>query len=106
MILRATRSLPVACASNPFHRVYVNAREADVHATRKERIAKGVKPVCSANRNRTPLSFFLQHERARGLVVIANGLLVKSITIEGHNTEPIKSYRQIRANKVNIRRIK
>lgn len=115
MILRATRSLPVACASNPFHRVYVHASEiarqfgtskADVHATRKQRIAKGVKPVCSANRHRTPLSSSMKHERARGLVVMANGVLVKSITIEGRNTEPKKSYRQTTANKVNIRRIK
>ena len=115
MILRATRSLPVACASNPFYRVYVHdweiARQfgtskADVHATRKERIAKGVKPVCSTNRNRTPLSSSMKHERARGLVVMENGVLVKRITIEGRNTEPKKSYRQIRTNKVNIRRIK
>ena len=35
-----------------------------------------------------------------------NGVLVKRITIEGDNTEPKKSYRQIRTNKVNIRRIK
>ena len=115
MIPRATHSLPVACASNPFHRVYVHAWEiarqfgtskADVHATRKERIAKGVKPVCSANRNRTPLSSSMKHERARGLVVMENGVLVKRITFEGDNTEPKKSYRQIRTNKVNIRRIK
>ena len=37
---------------------------------------------------------------------MANGVLVKSITIEGRNTEPKKSYRQIRTNKVNIRRMK
>ena len=55
--------------------------------------------MCSAYRNGTPLSSSMKHERARGLVV-------KSITIECHNTEPMKSYRQIRANKVNIRRIK
>lgn len=113
MIPRATRSLPVACASNPFHRVYVHAwviarqfGTSDVHAMRKERIAKGVKPVCSAYRNGIPLSSSMKHERARGLVVIANGVLVKRITIEGHNTEPKKSYRRIRTNKVNIRRIK
>ena len=115
MIPRATHSLPVACASNPFHRVYVHAwviarqfgtSKANVHSTRKERITKGVKPVCSANRNRTPLSSSMKHERARGLVVTANGVLVKSITIEGRNTEPKKSYRQIRTNKVNIRRMK
>ena len=115
MIPRPTHSLPVACASNPFHRVYVHAwviarqfgtSKADVHATRKEMIAKGVKPVCSGKRNRTPLSSSMKHERARGLVVMENGVLVKSSTIEGRNTEPKKSYRQIRTNKVNIRRIK
>lgn len=62
-----------ACASNHFLRVYVHARvfarqfgtsKADVRATRKERIAKGVKTECSAHRNRTPLSSSMKHERA------------------------------------------
>ena len=65
-----------------------------------------MKPVCSTNRNRTPLSSSMKHERARGLVVMENGVLVKRIAIEGDNTEPKKLYWQIRANKVNIRRIK